>query len=49
MDDDADCAGHVWRMVGLVLDGTGTMVEHECGRCGASMLVSPDELGGWVG
>ena len=49
MDDDRDCVEHVWRVVGLVLEEDGAMVEHECGRCGASMLVSPDELGGWAG
>lgn len=49
MDDDRDCVEHVWRVVGLVLEEDGAMVEHECGRCGASMLVSPDELGGRIG
>ena len=48
MDDDADCDGHEWVVHGLVLELDGAMVEHECSRCGAVMLVSADELGGRV-
>ena len=46
---EGECVEHVWRVVGLVLEVDGAMVEHECGRCGAVVLVGPDELGGRIG
>ena len=49
MDDDADCAGHVWQVIGVRLDHDGAGLEKECVRCGALVVVAGDELGGWVG
>ena len=49
MDDDRDCAEHVWQVVGLQLDDERAGLEKECLRCGALTIVSGDELGGWVG
>lgn len=49
MDDDADCAGHVWQVIGVLLDHDGAGLEKECVRCGALVVVAGDELGGWVG
>lgn len=39
-DDDADCAGHVWRVRGATFDDDGSQVDYECGRCGALMMES---------
>jgi len=49
MDDDADCAEHVWQVIGLDLADEGAALEKECERCGAVLLVGSEELGGWVG
>lgn len=49
MDDDADCAEHVWQVIGVRLDPDGAGLEKECVRCGALVVVAGDELGGWVG
>ncbi|WP_280949925.1 hypothetical protein [Xylanimonas protaetiae] len=39
-DDDDDCAGHAWRLVGVVLRAGETVVEYECVNC-AGVMVEP--------
>lgn len=38
-DDDADCAGHVWRLQGVALSRSGAQSDYSCVRCGAALLV----------
>lgn len=45
---DCDLEGHDWRTVEVLAARDGAYVERACTRCGASAMVGPDELGGWV-
>lgn len=46
---EGECPEHAWVLVEAVVGGRGgAFVEKACTRCGAVVLVGPDELGGWV-
>ena len=34
-DDDETCVEHVWELTGMDLVPGASMLEHQCGRCGA--------------
>lgn len=44
-----ECPGHDWQLEQVVLAGDGAHLHKTCTRCGADVIVGPDELTGKVG
>jgi len=49
LDDDADCVEHRWVLRGASMTPSGAQVDYRCGRCGAVMVETGDELTGRTG
>jgi len=49
LDDDADCVEHQWVLRGASMTPSGAQVDYRCGRCGAVMVETGDELTGRTG